>query len=367
MNKALITSYDAEDCQFLLQPIEIEYKDIAQKEHLIQSGQVHYSEMINRESEPSKEYLDLFYKMTAMYSSRLAQEALCLSNLVAEHRKGFGTKDRPIVILSLARAGTPIGVLLRRALTLMGLHSVHYSLSIIRDRGIDVRAIDYVRKHHDEKGIVFVDGWTAKGVITKQLHQSIDNYNDINNSFVPKEMFVISDIGATADVAATYDDYTIPSALLNSIVSGLISRSILNERIGNGFHGCVVYKEFESIDLSNWFVDEICKKMNPEKIPDAEQIDKKERFERLSASISEMMSEYDVSDINRLKPGIAEATRVMLRRVPDLLIVREFGHEDVRHLEQLASEKGITVVEKPELPFGACALIKDVIKNKDTA
>lgn len=367
MNTPLITSYRPEDCQFLLQPINVEYKDVAEKERLIQSGELHYSEMINRESAPTQEYLDLFYEMTSMYSERLAKEVLCLSNLVSEFRPGFGSQEKPIVLMSLARAGTPIGVLLRRALSLRGVHSVHYSVSIIRDRGIDARALDYVRERHDEGGIVFVDGWTAKGVITGQLHQSIKEYNEQNDSLVPKEMFVVSDIGATADVAATYDDYTIPSALLNSIVSGLVSRSILNDSIGDGFHGCVVYDEFEGIDLSNWFINEVCKHMDPDNIPAPEVIDTHTRYQNLSQSISEMMHEYNVSDINRLKPGIAEATRVMLRRVPDLLIVRESGHPDVRHLERLAEEKNIPVVERVDIPFGACALIKDVIENKDVA
>jgi hypothetical protein len=42
-----------------------------------------------------------------------------------------------VVIASLARAGTPIGVLLLRTLRAQGVPAVHYSISIIRDRGID--------------------------------------------------------------------------------------------------------------------------------------------------------------------------------------------------------------------------------------
>lgn len=366
MNQPLITSYAPEDCQFLLQPIDVEYKDIAEKERLIQSGKIHYSETINQESAPSKEYLDLFFEMTGMYSARLAREVMCLARMIMGCRPGFGTERKPIVLMSLARAGTPIGVLLQRAFRLQGIASVHFSVSIIRDKGIDAKALDYVRTHYNEGGMVFVDGWTAKGVITRQLHQSIDEYNENHGCAVPKQMFVVSDIGATADVAATYDDYTIPSALLNSIVSGLVSRSVLNDQVGDGFHGCVVYDQFEEIDLSNWFVDKVASHMSLDDIPEPEVIDTQARFARLSKAIKDMMATYEVSDINRLKPGIAEATRVMLRRVPDLLIVRESGHRDVCHLERLASEKGIKVIENPDLPFGACALIKDVLK-KDAA
>jgi hypothetical protein len=50
-------------------------------------------------------------------------------------------------------------------------------------------------------------------------------------------------LAAQADVAATYDDYAIPSGILNATVSGLTSRSILNAAIGpEDFHGCVFYQ-----------------------------------------------------------------------------------------------------------------------------
>lgn len=361
-------SYPLEDCQFLLTEIVAEYQTVADKERLIQSGQLHYSELIHQESAPSDEYLQLFLHLTLQYKQRLAQELVRLAQLIAQKRSG------PITLISLARAGTPIGVLLQKTLTqCLQRDANHYSISIIRDRGIDTNALDYLLyiKEHNPDSFVFIDGWTAKGVITRELKAAIVDYNRSRKVNISNELFVVSDIGGTADVAATYDDYTIPSALMNSTVSGLISRSILNKQIGeHEFHGCVSYQNLKEHDRSNWFVDQIFANVKMQvnaSTPHVVGVEDKEALNSLRARTQQFLADiqkrFAVSDINRIKPGVAEATRVMLRRVPDVLLVREKNHPDVLHLEQLAKEKGIPVYEEPTMPFGACALIKDVLKK----
>lgn len=357
----LLGSYPAEECLFLLKEVNPNFKTIEDKEKLIQSGQMHYSEMINQESAPSAEYSDLFYAFTEQYKVQLAAEVMTLARAIIDQRD----TSKPIAILSLARAGTPIGVLLLRALRdYFNVDVRHFSISIIRDKGIDTNALDYVIESEqiEPENIVFVDGWTAKGVITQELKKYVNQYNS-NRTFndVPDELFVISDIGGTADVAATYDDYTIPSALMNSTVSGLISRTILNDQIGEtDFHGCIIYDHLRDIDLSNWFVEQISAEFTAESIRQIPHVPKTVRQEMTKSFLEDVMRAYQVGDYNRVKPGIAEATRVMLRRVPDVLIVQEKGGVHVAHLERLAQEKGIQIVEDRTMPFGACALIKDV-------
>lgn len=362
--KPIAGSYPADDCLFLLQEIDPNYQTIENKEKLIQSGEMHYSEMINKESAPTPEYLALFLAMTEQYKARLAAEVMRLAQIMSELRPDFGGEGQePITILSLARAGTPIGVLLKRALKLMGLESTHYAISIVRDRGIDEHAMQYVRDLHSDESICFVDGWTAKGVITRELHEAVDGYNKDYQSNVSRQLFVVSDIGGTADFTATYADYTIPSALMNSAVSGLTSRTILNEQTEGGFHGCVVYRELASHDRSNWFIDEICGQMSLDKLSPVITESQQARQKMTKDYLNKIQAEYGVSDINRIKPGIAEATRVMLRRVPDVIIISQPGHADVAHLEQIAKEKEINVIVDATMPFGACALIKDVING----
>ncbi len=358
-NQPLLGSYAKQDCQFLLKPIKANYQSIADKERLIQSGQLHYSEMIHKEAPPTEQYTDLFNRLTEKYKKRLAQEVMRLAQLIKDNK---GSK---ITLVSLARAGTPIGVLLQRALSqFFQCQSTHYSISIVRDRGIDENALDYVLEQgHDANTIVFIDGWTAKGVIGKELSQSISAYNQSRQVDIDDGLYVISDIGGTAAVQATFDDYTIPSALMNSTVSGLISRSILNGDINEGdFHGCVSYQHLADYDRSNWFIDEVCGQMKEGELAPQILESKQHRQQLTRQFLDLVMTKYGVSDINRIKPGIAEATRVMLRRVPDQLLVKDINDTNIAHLKQLAIEKNIAVTQWPEMPFGACALIKDVLK-----
>lgn len=355
-----VGSYPASDCQFLLQKIDMEYKTIADKEKLIQTGQMHYSETISKESPPSDAYLNLFYSMTEKYAERLAADSMRLAKIMMDENPNNGREgQKPLVIVSLARAGTPIGVMLVHALKRFNINAVHYSVSIIRDIGIDEMAIDYIVQNHGDEGICFVDGWTAKGVITKQLHKSIAEYNEAKGTKVSKALYVISDIGGTADFAATFADYTIPSSLLNSTVSGLISRSICNSKTEGGLHGCI-YGELAEFDKSNWFIDQIKPHLSLDNVTEEMEIPASKMRAITVSYLGLVKEQYGVTDINRIKPGIAEATRVMLRRVPDVLILRDRSSTDTDHLVRLAEEKGIQIVIDALMPFGACALIKDV-------
>lgn len=359
--KPIQGSYSRDDCLFLLKPIVPDYRTIEDKEQLIQDGSLHYSELIHKELPPTEQYTRLFLEMTEAYQYRLAEEIMALAKLIAEYRQGA------VCLVSLARAGTPIGVLVKRALSLhLERPCHHFSISIIRDRGIDETALDYLLQVQgvDPESIVFIDGWTAKGTITRELKTSIARYNARRNTTIPDELFVVSDIGGSADFSATYSDYTIPSALMNSTVSGLVSRSILNSEIGAGdFHGCVNYEHLFEYDYSDWFIEKIARHLNRNNCAPINPISRLHRQTITSKFIAYVQAEYGISDINRIKPGIAESTRVMLRRVPDLLLVKDRSSVDVAHLIQLCTEKNIVLLEHPDMPFEACAMIKDVIKG----
>ncbi|EQG76368.1 hypothetical protein QKA_1853 [Clostridioides difficile DA00165] len=53
----------------------------------------------------------------------------------------------------------------------------HYTISIIRDKGIDMNAIEYIVKNHPSSKIQFLDGWTGKGTISKELEKACDELN----------------------------------------------------------------------------------------------------------------------------------------------------------------------------------------------
>ena len=73
------------------------------------------------------------------------------------------------------------------------------------------------------------------------------------------------------------------------------------------------------------------------------------------------LKQHGISDENMVKPGIGEATRVLLRRTPRLLIVRDRSSIDVAHLVLLAQEKNIPVLVDPALPYHAVSLIRSAL------
>jgi hypothetical protein len=77
-----------------------------------------------------------------------------------------------------------------------------------------------------------------------------------------------------------------------------------------------------------------------------------------SAFVESMLARTGTKDRNRIKPGIGESTRALLRRVPDRLFVRDTDAREVGHLMSLATERGVQVEVDPALPYGACAVIK---------
>lgn len=353
-------SYHPEDAVFLLKPIGMDRVDVATKERWIQSGQRHYSELLAPERVPNPRYLSLFEALTARYARRFAKEIMSLADHLLK------TRPRQITVASLARAGTPVGALLARALRGLGRVDVrHYSISIIRDRGIDENALKFIlrREGREPAGLAFVDGWTAKGVIAEELRRALRRWNARQPEPLDESLHVVSDIGGVADVAATYDDYAIPSGILNATVSGLTSRSILNAAIGpDDFHGCVFYAEFAPHDRSRWFLDQVAGYFTHVE-PEAVRYDSDRRSERRRLMLEFLVgvhARYRVADRNFIKPGVAEATRVLLRRLPDLLLLRDPEHPDVEHLRLLAGEKQIPVVADPAMPLQATALIKDL-------
>jgi hypothetical protein len=353
-------SYLKSDVNFLIKLIEVEETSQEEKEKAIQSGKSHYSEMISKEYLPTDNYLTLFSNLTKINGEKLA---IAIASIAKHLHESF---ENEITLVSLLRAGTPVGVLLKRTLEERYEREVnHYSVSIVRDRGIDVNALNYILNNdgRDESGFVFVDGWTAKGVITQELKKYVKQYNDDFNRNVNDTLVVLSDIGGTADITASYEDYAIPSGILNSTVSGLVSRSIWNEQIqGSDFHGAMYYDEFESHDQTLNFIERIMPLALSVNTNDIESNASKAKLhhKKMMSFVGQLQELYNEPDINMIKPGIAEATRVMLRRVPEVMYLRDKERADVQHLIQLAKDKQIPVIYDSTMPISAAAIISNI-------
>jgi len=354
-------SYAAHEVEFLLKVINIDSTSLNDKEKQIQSGKAHYSEMITRETIPTPEYLALYRTAFDENKTQFARDLYILAGLLHQQYPD------EITLVSLARAGTPIGVLLKYILKeYFNRVSQHYSVSIIRDRGIDNNALQHILETGTKsQNIAFIDGWTGKGVIAAELHSTITAYNAKHQTEIPADLFVLADLSGTAAFAATNIDYLIPSSVLNSIVSGLISRSILNAEYisADDFHGCLYYAEFKDADLSTQFVRNslaVLQALDTTNIRienlGGQEINKK----RNTTLMTKLQTTFRVSDRNYIKPGLGESTRVMLRRVPYALILKSDNAISTLHLRRLANEKHVPIYVDSSLAYEAVAIIKEL-------
>lgn len=354
-------SYAPEDVTFLLKPLDyVDNLPPEAKERAMQQGIRHYSEMLTPETLPSARYLALFDAALQENGMQMAHDCNVLATHIAE------TIPNPVLV-SLARAGTPVGVVLKHLLSRrLASEIAHYSISIIRDRGIDTNALNYILKQHDHSGqnLVFIDGWTGKGVINRELEKAIRDYNFSHKTQIPARLYVLSDLAGVAWQSASYSDYLIPSAILNATVSGLVSRSVLNQQIGeNDFHGCLYYRDFAGEDRSRYFVRTLLRyaeSLPTETFSVPDNRCKQQQKTKMQQFIAAQCRQYGIQDINLIKPGIGEATRVLLRRLPEKIIVQNLNDRAVAHLIALAEEKNVPVAIHPDLPFLATAIIRSM-------
>ncbi len=348
-------SYATADVTFLLKRVVMPFVDVATKEAAIQSGRKHYSEMLAPEEPPPPAYMETFRQAFEANRGRVGRDVARLAKALAA-RPG-----RETVLVSLARAGTPVGVLLRRTLARLGRAAPHYSVSIIRDRGLDRVAMRDILDRHAAEDVVFVDGWTGKGAIRGELTRALST--DLP-ALADAPLCVLSDLAGVADLAAGDEDYVIPSAILNGVISGLVSRTVLSEAVvGPGdYHACVVLDHLAPQDLSRWYVDtqidDVHAHLDAAAPAHWDAARRAQAAAVSSAFVDDILARTGIRDRNRVKPGIGEATRALLRRLPGWLFIRDPQATDVAHLMSLASAKGIAPVIDPDLPYGACAVIK---------
>ncbi|MCC3869744.1 cysteine protease StiP family protein [Terrisporobacter mayombei] len=354
-------TYSKDDVIFLLKDISNLIKEEGNKERemKIQSG-THYSEMIPIEYNVSEKYLNLYYEKLKDTKDKLAFAVGVMSEKIVK-KNGFD-----VVLVSLARAGIPIGILAKRYLKeKYNMNLPHYSISIIRDKGIDMNAIDYILKVHPNSKIQFIDGWTGKGTICKELDKACEDLKLKYNMEFDATLAVLADPAGYSGLYGVREDFLIPSACLNSTVSGLISRTVLrNDIIGeNDFHGAKYYKELKEHDESIKYLDTICDcfKNQYENIEKGIKNWQEDIITKLAdEDVKIIKKRYSIKDINLIKPGVGETTRVLLRRIPYKILVRDMTDENLDHIFVLAKEKNVPIEEVPLKGYSCCGIIKNM-------
>jgi hypothetical protein len=368
MNAGFSGSYQPGEVAFLLRPLQLETTSLQERERLIQSGQCHYSEMIGPEDAPTRERLRLFRRALAVNEDQFANDIAKLADGIVSSVIGD-----EVTLVSIARAGTPVGVLLLYRLRQIAPHLrvAHYSISVIRDRGVDTVALENILKWHQPESLRFVDGWTGKGTIASELRRSLARWTQGPRG-LNSGLWVPLDVSGVAAGAASNRDYLIPSSLLGGTISGLVSRSVLpRTRINQpDFHGCVLLGHLRRYDLSRWFIDHMTKKVSiipPGSAGDGLFGSDLARQNAASQCLRVMLDRYRLSDVNRIKLGIGETVRVLLRRLPKVVLMNNaINEDDAGLIEELAAARGVPVRREEDLFFSAVAVIENADSTTTT-
>lgn len=349
------SSYKKEDVILLLKDITglVKPQPTEEREQLIQAGK-HYSEMLPVEYVPTQKYMEIYREALEKYAEPTALAVGALADKIIR------TKGKEVVLVSLARAGIPIGILVKRYIRLKyHLDVPHFSISIIKGRGIDDNAMRYLLERYQPQQLLFVDGWIGKGAILEELRKDIEAYKDVS-----PDIAVVADPANVTELCGTHDDILIPSSCLNCTVSGLVSRTFLRgDIIGPGdFHGAVYYGELADSDLSYEFIDAIERRF----VIEDQNCQVQDQPEEKTVSgygideVKELAEVFDVSDINLIKPGIGETTRVLLRRVPWKVLIDEKyrDNQELGHIIRLAEEKNVPVESYPLRHYKCCGIIR---------
>ncbi len=349
------TSYAPSDIRLLIGAAPAPTVSLSQKEARIAAGES-YGHFLTPEAVPTDLQADTYHSALARSGPAIASALLGLAAQLETQAKG-----EPITLVSLARAGFPVGIVLHRLLRRRGLDSAHFGVSIVRGVGLDLRALQQVLSERPAAGVVFIDGWTGKGSILDTLRTSLTGH-----VFQPT-FAALYDPAGVADLAGSHDDLLLPHAALNATVSGLLSRSFLvSDNHAAPLHAAHLHAaqylaHLQAHDVSTGYVDALgalCADAAPLPAPSA-------RPHNPAALALDIAHRYGCTDPHRAKPGIGEATRVFLRRRPAALVIRA-STPDTLHLETLARAGGIPIYSEAALPYAAMSLIAASLDTANT-
>ena len=368
------SSYKKEDVTMLLKDITgmVKPQPTEERERLIQSGR-HYSEMLPVEYVPTQRYMEVYKEALRNFAQPTALAVGRVSDKIIQAR------GKEVVLVSLARAGIPIGILIKHFIwQKYQLEVPHYAISIIKGRGIDDNAMNYLLKQYQPRQLLFVDGWIGKGAILDELRQAVEAYEGVS-----PELAVAADPANVTALCGTHEDILIPSSCLNCTVSGLVSRTVLREDIigPNDFHGAVYYGELADADLSyefldaieQWFPRDVQGKVQQSiteyskaaQLP-SDQLQTEKQQASAAASgygideVRALAEVFGISELQLIKPGIGETTRVLLRRVPWKVLIdaRYRNNPELGHIVRLAEEKQVPIEFYPLRHYKCCGIIK---------
>lgn len=343
-------TYEKDDCVFLLSDLTNIVTPVSaeEKKCRLASGSKSW-EMIPYEHLPSESDNMLFLRLLQENKEAISHYVgtLCESILAI--------KGKDIVLVSLARGGTPIGVLCKRYFQkIHQLEVPHYCVSLIRNVGIDESALSYIIDMHPSSKIQFLDGWTGMGLISSELTKYVSDFNHRTGNSIDPSLAALVDSSKICQISGTRNDVILPSCCLNATVCGMISSIYYNpaELTEIKYHGAIQWTGAGMSDYSRLFIEEI-----------------EPFFQRATAAPQpvegnyglwcrdKIASEYNVSDKKRIRLGIGESTRAITRYHLSCLLIRDLNNPHLGFILETASAKSINTYEYKQTDYECVAII----------
>ena len=129
------------------------------------------------------------------------------------------------------------------------------------------------------------------------------------------------------------------------------------------FHAAKVYRELAGEDRSAHFLDAITAEFDAvrdrvaQRWPEVWAGDRSTSFRGLG-EVERLQHEFGLPSPHLVKPGVGEATRVLIRRLPWLLLVHPSRRARLGHLLVLAEERGVPVVDYTDMSYSCVGLVR---------
>ena len=155
---------------------------------------------------------DAFWKTVASFldDESIKETACCLTREISR----WEPDGEKLVFAAILRAGVPIADWLCRLLP----GAVAVALSLFVGLGIDQVALESLRKDYPERKIVFVDGWTGKGGVSRTIRE-------LNAG----PLAVLIDPWGWADFSGCQEDIFCPTACFTGAATLGFSRTFFSD------------------------------------------------------------------------------------------------------------------------------------------
>lgn len=141
------------------------------------------------------------------------------------------------------------------------------------------------------------------------------------------------------------------------------------------FHinGAKYYQEFEALDVSNEYIETILSAY----LKNKDAIDQEIKHHLANAflndepdwqgmhAIKQIQTNFNYSTIHFIKPSVGETTRVLLRRVPEKILIHPQRQENLQHIFLLAKKLNVPMEGYAKMPYSCCGLIKQQVGEKE--